>query len=242
MIQRRTVLRSGAAALVPFVQLAAQSQTAAEADYEDVSTPFDPNYRLFGTKPATPPEELRAKAILDAAPTTAPPIAIARYFEGITETNSDTPPRYYNAQWADRWNPVIMAFFVATSIDKKYVYQRGDTVDWCAAFINWCLIRAGYEFTNSAMSGSFRKFGAQTTKPKPGDIVVFRKVGDAGDAGHGHVTLLIERTNGTLKVLGGNQKAGKKYSSVNTTALPEKGERLVLHSFRSLESIKKRTA
>src|SRR5437763_10958974 len=47
-------------------------------------------------------------------------------------------------------NPVIVAFFLATNLK-----PAGDTTAWCAAFVNWCLQRAGLPTTKSASSQSF---------------------------------------------------------------------------------------
>ena len=131
----------------------------------------------------------------------------------IDDKNDDQEA--YNAQWQHRWNPVIVGFYESTTLKPDYVFKKGDTIDWCAAFLNWCLARAGYDTTNNAMSGSFR---TNFRKPEaPGDIIVFRKRDKGGDQGFGHVGIFINETSSAYTVLGGNQKNGKKYSSVNTT-------------------------
>jgi hypothetical protein len=93
------------------------------------------------------------------------------------------------------------------------------------------------------MSGSFRLgkgLGRPTTNPTAGDIIVFRKADPKEAAvGFGHVALFVETAPGGFLVLGGNQKAGKRYSSVNTSFFPEKSGRLVFDSFRSLATIPK---
>jgi uncharacterized protein (TIGR02594 family) len=65
--------------------------------------------------------------------------------------------------------------------------------DWCAAFANWCLHRAGYSHTGSARAGSFLKdrlwrFDA-LEEPRPGCVLV------CGNDGPAHVTFLSSSEN-----------------------------------------------
>lgn len=237
MISRRTFVTTGAGGLIVASHQLGRAQVP-EADYEDVATPF-PKYRLYGSKPALGPEEDKARELLAAAPTGKTLLETARYFEQLTSRNGEG--HYYNAQWPTRWNPVIVGFYQSTSLDGDYIYRKGDTIDWCAAFINWCLRRGGYQRTKSAMSGSFRLgggLGKATTSPKVGDIIVFKKVDPSEAAvGFGHVGIFVEEAPGGFKVLGGNQKAGRRYSSVNTTFFAERSEQLTFDSFRSFATI-----
>jgi len=237
MISRRTFVTTSAGGLLVTPYQVGRAQES-EVDYEDIAKPF-PKYRLYGSQPALGPEEDKARDVLAAAPTGKTLLETARYFEQITSKNDDG--HYYNAQWSTRWNPVIVGFYQSTSLDGDYVYRKGDTIDWCAAFINWCLRRGGYKRTKSAMSGSFRLaggLGKPTTSPKAGDIIVFKKADPSEAAvGFGHVGIFIKEAPGGFKVLGGNQKAGRRYSSVNTTFFPEKSERLVFDSVRAFETI-----
>ncbi len=239
-MQRRSLLKGAAAAVTLGLSRTIAAEEA-DPDYEDIDIPFAPTYRLFGTQPARGPEEDMARQILDSAPKGKSLIETARYFEGISEKNADG--YMYNAQWPTRWNPVIVGFYQSTSLPKPYVYKKGDTIDWCAAFINWCLVRGGFRDTGNAMSGSFRLgsgLGKPTTEPKEGDIIVFKKADPKEAAvGFGHVGIFVEKVAGGYRVLGGNQKAGKKYSSVNTTFFRESGS-LVFDSIRSASTIQKR--
>jgi uncharacterized protein (TIGR02594 family) len=244
MIDRRTALKVAVAG-VTLLFLSpglAQNQTE-EVNYDDIDTPFLPTYRLFGTQPARGPEEDQAREILEKAPINEPLLNTARYFEQINLKNKEG--HAYNAQWPKRWNPVIVGFYQSTNVKESYIYQKGDTIPWCAAFLNWCLHRSGYTHTNSALSGSFRLgqgLGVATTNPKPGDIIVFKKA-DTQEAkvGFGHVGIFVEKAPGGFIVLGGNQKDGKRYSSVNSTFFPEEDERLIFDSIRSTESIPRLT-
>lgn len=93
------------------------------------------------------------------------------------------------------------------------------------------------------MSGSFRLnggLGKSTTSPEAGDIIVFKQADPTEAAvGFGHVGIFVEEAPGGFRVLGGNQKAGRRHSSVNTTFFAHKSERLVFDSIRSFDSIGK---
>ncbi|MDR5746778.1 CHAP domain-containing protein [Caballeronia sp. LZ029] len=241
-MKRRTVIKSGLAltAVHPFKNIWAQNADDAD-DYKDIQGPFPASFRLFGTNPASGPENEKARQILDSAPLKKDLLETARYFANITDKNDKG--YLYNAQWPNvpggHWNPVLVGFYQATSLPKPYVYKYGDTIDWCAAFMNYCLIRGGYQHTNDAMSGSFRSLGkpVPVNDAKPGDIIVFRKPGRDGDVGHGHVAIFLEQVSGGFRVLGGNQKAGKSYSSVNETTIIAPSKQLQFHSIRALSSL-----
>jgi len=245
MIGRRNMLRLAVAGVILLSNKSLLAlENGKELDYEDVQTPFPPKYRPFGTKPALDPEEETARQIHANAPIGKTLLETARYFENLTIKNHEE--HMYNAQWPVRWNPVIVGFYRSANVKKDLIYQKGDTTPWCSAFINWCLLRGGYERTENAMSGSFYMYkknqglGKVTTNPKPGDIIVFRSaIPEDAAKGFGHVGIFIEEAPGGFIVLGGNQKAKKKYSSVNTTFFPREDHRLVFHSIRSFDSIPK---
>lgn len=241
MIDRRSILRMTIAGVILLSKqsLFAQEHNE-EGNYKEIRTPFPTNYRLFGTCPALGPEEDQARTILETAPVGKTLLETARYFEGLKIKNSED--HMYNAQWPTRWNPVIVGFYQSA----KFPYWEGDTTAWCAAFINWCLRRGGYQSTKSASSGSFREspagpgLGTITHNPKPGDIIVFKKINrQEANAGRGHVGIYVAKAAGGYMVLGGNQKAGKEYSSVNTTFFPAKGSENMFDSIRSFDSLQK---
>ncbi|MCE3269705.1 MAG: hypothetical protein K0S57_102 [Ramlibacter sp.] len=159
-------------------------------------------FEVFGTAPPTQDELDDATRILAAAPITKDPLVVARYFENLPDVNKEK--QAYNAEWPERANPVIVAFFLQAT---NYGSPNGDDTPWCAAFMNWCLMRAGKPRTKSASSGSFRCFALPATSPhQVGDIAVFKKRGyDEPCSGKGHVAFWLAESGDWVTVLGGNQ-------------------------------------
>lgn len=248
MLKRRALTAGGASALllscIKVRNTQAQVTGKSEAiDYADFDGGFPPAALLFGTNPATGEEEDKARQLLEGSPNGETLLETARYFELLKDVNKSN--HYYNAQWPDRWNPVIVGFYQPTSLPKEYVYKKGDTIDWCAAFVNWCLVRGGRKHSGDALSGSFRPSwktcpGKETKNPVPGDIVVFERTDPAlGKVGRGHVGIYVEQDEERIRILGGNQKNGKKYSSVNTAWFAKRNSLLTFNAFVSFESIPK---
>lgn len=99
----------------------------------------------------------------------------------------------------DEDNPRIRAYFESTSIGPSH-----DEVPWCAAFVGWCLERAGAAHTRGANARSYMNWGRRTTKPRIGDIIVFWRGSPEGWMGH--VAFFVGRTaDGQVLALGGNQ-------------------------------------
>lgn len=194
----------------------------------------------------------KARLIVEKCPSKKNPIEIAHYFQdlrqGMYDESLGADTHLYGEEWPIRANPLIVQFFDATT----YRTPSGDQTPWCAAFVNWCLVRArmGREdadklikHTESAASATFRSWGAATEEPKPGDIVVFRH---KRDSGRGHVGFFVSRTGGGIFVLGGNQMplrvAGGTYErhntgEINIKRMPVDGGDLALHSFRTDPSL-----
>lgn len=91
---------------------------------------------------------------------------------------------------------------------------KDDETAWCAAFVNWALVRAGLEGTKSLMARSFLKYGYPTLAPKLGDLAVFWR--GSKDSAFGHVGFFIKETKDAVYVLGGNQS-----NAVNITPFPK---------------------
>lgn len=101
---------------------------------------------------------------------------------------------------------------------KKFLKIDPVRVEWCAAFMNSVLKKAGYKSTNSLMARSYLRYGKKTRKPKVGDIAIFKR-GKSRITGHVAFYLGTEIINGKkfIKVLGGNQD-----KKVSITLLPYK--------------------
>lgn len=245
-MQRRDFIKAGFALGLPTALISSpnksSAQSAEDLDYTDYNGGPPPSYQLYGTNPPLGPEIVQARKILDAAPKTGTLIDIGNYFESLTDRNKDG--EYFNAAWKERWNPIIVEFYNSTSLPKKQIYTQGDTIAWCAAYLNWALARLGKRGTNNAMSGSFRAInghgtglGKETTSPSSGDVIVFKIRNANPDVGHGHVSVYLDETSTAYRVIGGNQKAGKRYSSINTTNIPKSNYVLEEVSFRQFSSI-----
>jgi uncharacterized protein (TIGR02594 family) len=99
-------------------------------------------------------------------------------------------------------NPHIIEYFKETGLGKKDAGT--DETAWCAAFCNWCLVKAGYKGTHDALAASFRHWGRATrgNKPALGAAALIR----FPDGRH-HVTFVAgqDKSGVRLATLGGNQ-------------------------------------
>ena len=187
--------------------------------------------RHLGRKRPLSAEEKTARDIIAATPKGPRPYDVAGFFLSIASGETRPEWKPYMGGWPDRWNPLIVEFFGATETQPD-----GDETAWCAAFVNWCYLQAGWDApTHSASSGSFRCCGTATDKPNPGDIVVFRDVGSEDAChGRGHVGFFVKERGDFIEVLGGNQIDRHDGShAISSKALPRKGKVLVLHSYRT---------
>ena len=91
-------------------------------------------------------------------------------------------------------NPRIVEYHSATTLK-----ATDDETPWCAAFVNWCLEKAGYKGTGSAAAVTFKEWAAKAHNLSPGAVVVFKRPG-----GH-HVGFLYACEGDDLFILGGNQ-------------------------------------
>jgi uncharacterized protein (TIGR02594 family) len=96
-------------------------------------------------------------------------------------------------------NPAVLKYF--QEIGQKWVTD--DETAWCAAFVNWCLLKAGKVGTNSLSAKSFLNYGTATKNPNIGDIVVLWRI--SKESPYGHVGFFIKETAALIYILGGNQ-------------------------------------
>jgi uncharacterized protein (TIGR02594 family) len=211
MISRRSALVGFAATTILFGgKTEAQND---EAFSHDVSYPpfgalNDPV--KYGYTPPTDKQRERAGEIIAQSPATGSPLEIAqsfvdRYYVSEPDSISQWPvPR--------PWNPLIVEFFRATDYP-----ANNDMIPWCAAFVNWCLERAGKDGSGKASSQSFiTKHFALTNRGQSGDVAVFTcyDKNNHSASGLGHVCFLKKiLSNERINVVGGNQKSFNKNNS-----------------------------
>lgn len=105
-------------------------------------------------------------------------------------------------------NPRITEYFSTTTLG-----PQPDSVPWCSAFANFCVVRSGNKGTNSALARSWLNWGQDAGALVPGCIVVLARGGPAT----GHVGFYVgQDANGAIRLLGGNQ-----HDSVNISSFPE---------------------
>jgi len=120
-------------------------------------------------------------------------------------------PAHERSQWADPGeNPRILNYFKVCAA--WFEADEGDEVDWCAAFVNYCLVSSGHMGTDHPGARSFfwNKKGQfiSLPKPVPGSIAVRRYApfdDKKWETGPGHVGFVVAASATTVTLLGGNQ-------------------------------------
>lgn len=248
MISRRSLLAVAASttAATTFMTADASAQIATNLEAFGLLAPKDdpefgplirgsntPGASAVGTKASRHDEVRNGFRLLLDAPRKASVMETARFFEKITLKNGDG--ELYNAEWITRANPLIVGFFAMTGTAPS----QGDQTSWCAAFVSTCLFLADKPNKFTALSGGYRSFGSVASPPREGDIVVFRKPGEDGAKGFGHVGFFLkeEKRNGAdgLWLLGGNQRGNTGTTGAVTEAwFPASSADLIIHSIRRI--------
>jgi uncharacterized protein (TIGR02594 family) len=110
-------------------------------------------------------------------------------------------------------NPRVLNYF--KEIGQGWV--KDDETAWCAAFVNWCLVKSGKPQTGSLAARSFLSYGVSTKNPQLGDIAVFWR--GTKDGSEGHVAFYISETQNFVYVLGGNQLDQVNISKISKAKL-----------------------
>ena len=84
-------------------------------------------------------------------------------------------------------------------------WRSRDETSWCSAFTNWCMEKAGYIGTKSALSTSWLKWGQAISKPVKGCLAIFLREGGGGHVGF-YIDETVTATVTYIKILGGNQE------------------------------------
>jgi len=75
---------------------------------------------------------------------------------------------------------------------------------WCAAFVNWCLLKAGIDVRGTATAAKWLEYGTPIQTPDYGCIVITKKLATTGSSS-GHVGFCVEALADCVRLLGGNQ-------------------------------------
>lgn len=103
-------------------------------------------------------------------------------------------------------DPRIVQYHSTTTLD-----ATDDEVPWCSSFVNWCVERAGFAPTRSAMARSWLEWGIQLDPPAYGSIVIISRGGGEQPGpkvinAPGHVGFYVGHSRPLeLAILGGNQ-------------------------------------
>lgn len=106
---------------------------------------------------------------------------------------------------------------------QDYLTTGGQNLDpattaWCAAFVNATLAQSGQQGTGKLNARSYLDWGQAVDAPQQGDVAVFSR-GDP-NGWQGHVGFFDGyNSDGTIRVLGGNQGDSVSISSYNPSSL-----------------------
>jgi uncharacterized protein (TIGR02594 family) len=98
-------------------------------------------------------------------------------------------------------NPQILEFFHDIGFKKI----NDDEISWCAAFVNYCLKKSGYNYSHSLLAKDWLKNGIEIKNPLPGDVVVFWRGKKNGWQGHVAFYIKEDKENNLIYAYGGNQ-------------------------------------
>lgn len=94
-------------------------------------------------------------------------------------------------------NPRIIEYHKATTLKASE-----DEVAWCSSFVNWVMMKSGYERTHSAAARSWLQLEKRLPKFEKYAIVIFKR---GNSSWQGHVGFAIEERGDYIRCLGGNQ-------------------------------------
>lgn len=97
-------------------------------------------------------------------------------------------------------NPEVLKYFDEIG----HAWVDDDETPWCAAFMNWCAMKAGLQGSGKLDAKSFLKIGDDvTSSPQCGDVVILHRGDPSG--WKGHVGIYVTQKDGMVYLLGGNQ-------------------------------------
>ena len=108
-------------------------------------------------------------------------------------------------------NPRIIEYHKTTSLGASE-----DEVSWCAAFVGWVMLQAGFTSTRSALARSYLQWGSALSGPQYGAVVVFRR---GNNPTFGHVAFVQKFDANYVWCLGGNQSDSVKISRFSRSSV-----------------------
>lgn len=94
----------------------------------------------------------------------------------------------------------VEAYLRATGLGRS-----SDETPWCSAFVNWCMLMAGFPGTAQANARSWMDWGGMSLDfPVYGCVVILWR--DRIGSSLGHVGFFIKMQDDNLLLLGGNQR------------------------------------
>jgi uncharacterized protein (TIGR02594 family) len=93
----------------------------------------------------------------------------------------------------------IVEYLESTSLG--HPDNQTDETPWCSAFVNWCMVQAGYQGTDSAWARSWLNWGREPEEEEYEGCICILSRGK----GSGHVGFLTEWDDESVILLGGNQ-------------------------------------
>jgi uncharacterized protein (TIGR02594 family) len=94
----------------------------------------------------------------------------------------------------------VEAYLRATGLGRS-----SDETPWCSAFVNWCMLMAGFPGTSQANARSWLDWGGLSLNfPVYGCVVILWR--DSVRSSLGHVGFFIKMQEDNLLLLGGNQR------------------------------------
>lgn len=90
-------------------------------------------------------------------------------------------------EWNPGDNPRILEYLASVGVTGP------DETSWCAAFLNWCLRKAGFNGANSGMASDWFTWG-RAVAPTYGAIVLFQPL-SAGASGHVGLLHALDQKN-----------------------------------------------
>ena len=114
-------------------------------------------------------------------------------------------------EWASGDNPRILEYLQSCGIGGNLLH---DETAWCAAFVNWCVLRSGYQPQHSARVADWWGWG-RPVAPTYGAICILQPL-TVDQAGSGHIGFLHAEDDTNVWLLSGNS-----HNQVRIAAYPK---------------------